>query len=96
MGLGLLITWLLHARVGMQVVVDLQTDQPNASIADTSPLISVIIPARNEQRNIQRCIQALLNQTYPNYEIIVVDDRSSDATPQILARLAAWLIRACG
>lgn len=86
--MGLLITWLLHARAGMQIVVDHLTDPVNASISTPLPLISVIIPARDEQRNIQRCIQALLNQTYPSYEIIIVDDRSSDATPQILDQLA--------
>ncbi len=88
LGVGLLITWLLHARAGMQIVVDHLTDPVNASISTPLPLISVIIPARDEQRNIQRCIQALLNQTYPSYEIIIVDDRSSDATPQILDQLA--------
>ena len=61
---------------------------PKVPLAELPPLISVIIPARNEQRNIRRCIQALLSQTYPNFEIIVVDDRSTDETPQILAELA--------
>jgi chlorobactene glucosyltransferase len=88
LGWGLIITWLLHARAGMQIVVDLQTDPPNVSKSTPLPLISVIIPARDEQRNIQRCIQALLSQTHPRYEIIIVDDRSSDATPHILAQLA--------
>jgi chlorobactene glucosyltransferase len=53
------------------------------------PLISVIVPARNEAANIERCVRSLLTQTYPNLEIIVIDDGSSDATPEILARLAA-------
>ncbi|MEJ5225659.1 MAG: glycosyltransferase family 2 protein, partial [Anaerolineales bacterium] len=38
---------------------------------------------------IRRCVEALLAQTYPNYEVIVLDDRSTDATPRILAELAA-------
>jgi chlorobactene glucosyltransferase len=60
------------------------TDEiPNA------PLISVIVPARNEAANIERCIRALLAQTYPNLEIIAIDDGSADTTPEILARLAA-------
>jgi chlorobactene glucosyltransferase len=49
----------------------------------------VIVPARNEARYIRRCAQALLAQTYPNLELIVVDDRSTDATPAILAELQA-------
>ena len=58
-------------------------------LAGTPPLISVIIPARNEERNIQACLVAVLAQSYPNYEIIVVDDRSDDGTACILAGIAA-------
>ena len=71
----------------MNVVVDPQTSPPESILPESLPLISVIIPARNEQRNIRRCIQGLLSQTYPNIEIIVVDDRSTDGTPQILEEL---------
>ncbi len=56
---------------------------------ETGPLISVCVPARNEERNIRRCVEALLAQTYPNFEIIVLDDRSTDATGEILRRIAA-------
>jgi len=53
-----------------------------------APFISVCVPVRNEERNIGRCVEALLAQTYPNFEIIVLDDRSTDATPEILNNLA--------
>ncbi len=59
-----------------------------AELPDAPPL-SVIVPARNEERTIERCVRSLLAQTLPDYELIVVDDRSDDATPAILARLAA-------
>lgn len=52
------------------------------------PLISVIVPARNEERNLPRLLPSLLGQKYPNYEVIVVDDQSTDATPNILAEWA--------
>src|SRR2546430_9446218 len=48
------------------------------------PLVSIIVPARNEERNIRRCVESLLEQSYPNYEVIVVDDGSTDGTPNIL------------
>src|SRR5262245_52212283 len=54
-----------------------------------APLISVIVPARNEAANIERCVRSLLAQSYPDLEIIAIDDGSTDATPAILARLAA-------
>jgi len=52
------------------------------------PFASVIVPARNEERNLPRLIPSLLRQRYPNYEVIVVDDQSTDDTPRILADFA--------
>ncbi|MGQ9612031.1 glycosyltransferase [Chloroflexus sp.] len=52
------------------------------------PLISILIPARNEERGIGRCVQGALAQRYPHIEVIVVDDGSTDRTPAILADLA--------
>jgi chlorobactene glucosyltransferase len=73
----------------MQIVVD-TTHAPGkgTSPGQEAPPISVIIPARDEGRNIRHCVQALLAQTYPNYEVIVVDDRSTDDTLPILTALA--------
>ncbi len=53
------------------------------------PLVSVIVPLRNEERNARRCIESLLSQTYPNFEVITVDDRSTDNTLNILMELAS-------
>jgi cellulose synthase/poly-beta-1,6-N-acetylglucosamine synthase-like glycosyltransferase len=53
------------------------------------PLVSLIVAARDEEVLIERCVRSLLDTQYPNREIIVIDDQSNDATPQILARLAA-------
>ncbi|NLW09079.1 MAG: glycosyltransferase [Firmicutes bacterium] len=52
------------------------------------PFVSILVPARNEERNIEKCINSLLQQDYPNYEIIVLDDESEDRTWEILSRLA--------
>lgn len=62
---------------------------PTDEIPKVAPPISVIVPTRDEAANIERCIRSLLAQTYPYLEIIVIDDGSTDATPAILARLAA-------
>lgn len=54
------------------------------------PRVSVLLPARNEeQRILADCVRSLLNQTYKNYEIIAVNDRSTDRTGEILRGLAA-------
>lgn len=50
-----------------------------------TPLVSVIIPARDEERSIERTVRAMLAQTYPALELIVVNDRSTDRTGEILA-----------
>lgn len=51
--------------------------------------LSVIVPVYNREDQIAHCIQTLVNQTYPNIEIIVINDGSTDATGQILAGLKA-------
>ena len=53
------------------------------------PFVSVIVPARNEERSIARCLESLLAQDYADFEVVVVDDQSSDATPEIIAALGA-------
>ena len=55
----------------------------------SGPFVSVVVPARNEERSIARCVASLLAQDYADYEVIVVDDDSSDATAAIVATQAA-------
>jgi chlorobactene glucosyltransferase len=50
-----------------------------------APLVSLIVPARDEERTIERAVRAFLAQTYQQLEVIVVNDRSTDATGAILA-----------
>ena len=53
-----------------------------------TPLVSVIVPARNEEQNIERCVRSLLDQDYPNLEVTVVNDNSTDNTLAILKGIA--------
>ena len=74
-------TWF---RVRNSRSLDSESDIP----PESPPLVSVIVPARNEAHNIAPCVTSILATTYPNLELIVVDDSSTDGTPQI-ARDAA-------
>jgi chlorobactene glucosyltransferase len=53
------------------------------------PLVSVLIPMRNEEENAARCLDGLRNQLYKNYEILVLNDNSTDKTGIILDRISA-------
>ncbi|HKT38662.1 MAG TPA: glycosyltransferase, partial [Ktedonobacterales bacterium] len=55
---------------------------------DEAPLISILVPARNEERSIAQCVESLAQQDYPHCEIIVLDDQSEDQTATIVADLA--------
>jgi chlorobactene glucosyltransferase len=76
-----LITWL---RLRNSRSLDDVSDAPPPN----PPLVTVIVPARNEARNIERCVTSILAATYPNIELIVVDDSSTDNTCDV-ARKAA-------
>ncbi len=52
------------------------------------PKVSILVPARDEERNIEGCIRSLLSQDYPDFDVLVLDDGSSDQTGNILARMA--------
>ena len=47
-------------------------------------LISVIVPAYNAEKCIKRCLNSIMNQTYRNLQIIVINDGSADGTKKIL------------
>jgi chlorobactene glucosyltransferase len=51
------------------------------------PFVSIIVPARNEEDNIKKCLMSLLSQSYPNFEVIAIDDNSTDTTLQIMNKI---------
>lgn len=84
--LGLLVINLLT----LPTLAQDEADAPKPEIDHRQlPLVSILVPARNEAANIAACVRSLLGQDYPRFELLVLDDQSEDATGAILARLAA-------
>ncbi|MFN2572795.1 MAG: glycosyltransferase family 2 protein [Gemmatimonadales bacterium] len=83
-------SWLLAAPwIAMLVMVLYRYATRRPRLRDyaplqAGPLVSVIIPARNEARNIERCVRSILATDYSPIEVIVVDDRSTDGTAEIV------------
>jgi len=59
-----------------------------APMPNAFPLVSVIVPAKNESKKIRASLRSLLAQDYPNFEVIVINDRSDDETGEIIDELA--------
>jgi len=55
----------------------------------TAPRVSVLVPARNEEKNIGACLEGLLKQDYANLEILVLDDNSADNTAAIVRQFSS-------
>ena len=67
----------------------LESFDRTTSVSHRSPKVSVILPARNEGRYIARCLDSLLGQDYRNFEIIAINDSSTDETGEIMKAYAA-------
>jgi glycosyltransferase involved in cell wall biosynthesis len=89
-GAALGATWLYHtiaASLGIPKIADLTQQQFAVPAAADLPRVSIIVPARNEAAMIETAVRSLLTIDYQDYELVVVDDRSEDATGEILDRL---------
>jgi chlorobactene glucosyltransferase len=62
-------------------------DRTGEDAGVTPPLVSIMVPARNEARNIEACVRALLAQDYPRCQLLVLDDRSEDGTADLIRAL---------
>jgi chlorobactene glucosyltransferase len=82
---GGLVLFMLNLFLNLRL---LKRPSPDSRPPELAPLISVMVPARDEEANIETCLRSLTSQDYPNFEILVIDDHSSDNTAAIVRRLA--------
>lgn len=71
----------------------MQTVSPHASVASSEPYISVIVPVHNGRLQLPRCLEALRESTFDSFEVICVDDCSTDNTRDIIERFGARYLR---
>ncbi len=82
--------WLLQLYLSLRIIKSvLLLEKLNCHKLARWPRVSVIIPARNEAETIERAMQYRLQNSYPNIEILLIDDRSTDRTPEIVDKIAA-------
>src|SRR5580698_3844231 len=84
---------IVEAALGMPSVADVSRPEwdRNPVAAAGNPLVSIIVPARNEEESIEQALRTLLALDYDNYEVIAVNDRSTDRTGEIMERVAGDL-----
>lgn len=92
-GVILALAWasrIFDAALGMPSVADVSRPEwdRNPVLPAGNPRVSVIVPARNEEETIEPCLRSLLSLDYDNYEVIAVNDRSTDRTGEIMERVA--------
>ena len=81
-----LVIFMLNLALNLRSLKKLRCDEKSP---EPAPLISVLIPARDEEENIATCLESLQKQDYPNFEILVLDDNSSDNTATIVEQTVA-------
>jgi|LSQX01.2.fsa_nt_gb chlorobactene glucosyltransferase len=70
-------------------LIYLKSPSLDSKMPKNAPMVSVLIPARNEEDKIAQCLETLLRQDYLAYEILVLDDESTDSTAGIVKQFAA-------
>lgn len=98
--MGLLLAWLWidrlrDARRGARTLADISKPEWDArevagrGAGASFPRLAIIVPARNEEEKVEQGLSSLLQLDYPNYEVIAINDRSTDATGPLMQRVAA-------
>ena len=81
-----LVIFMLNLTLNLRSLKTLRCDE---KVPEPAPLISVLVPARDEELNIATCLESLQKQDYPNFEVLVLDDNSSDNTATLVEQIAA-------
>jgi chlorobactene glucosyltransferase len=86
--IGVTIFLLVILAIELSNLVVLQRIERTGKKSGITPKVSVLVPARNEENNIAACIKSVLQQNYTNFELIVLDDGSTDNTLEVTRQVA--------
>ena len=81
-----LLSFLLNLILNLR---SLKIPRGDSKIPEPAPLVSILVPARDEEENIESCLESLRKQDYPNFEVLVLDDNSVDNTANIVEQMSA-------
>jgi cellulose synthase/poly-beta-1,6-N-acetylglucosamine synthase-like glycosyltransferase len=90
-GLALALIWFVpvfQAALHISSVADLTQPEWKAPEGAALPSLTIVVPARNEEADIEPALRSILHLNYPNYKVVAVNDRSTDSTGEIMERLA--------
>jgi len=90
-GLTLALIWsvpVIQAALHISSVADLTQPEWETQEDATLPSLTIVVPARNEQADVEPALKSLLHLNYPNYQVVAINDRSTDSTGEIMERLA--------
>ena len=80
---------LLEAHFGVPKVMDIARPEWNRKRPGHGPRVSIIVPARNEEAHIEQMLLQLLQLDYDNYEVVAINDRSTDRTGEAMERVVS-------
>lgn len=90
-GIFLAVMWVWRvadAAIGMRTISDVASPAWDRPAPANAPRVSIIVPARDEEEQVESGLRSLTQLDWPNYEVIAINDRSSDRTPQIMEHVA--------
>jgi len=91
LGIFLCVLWawrVADAGIGMRSISDIASPAWDRPVPPNAPRVSIIVPARDEEGAIESALRSLVQLDWPNYEVIAIDDRSTDRTSQIMEHVA--------
>ncbi len=80
--------WIRFIWIALQLDLLIRKLSKTEKFSRPLPRVSIVVPARNEADHIDQCLSALQNQDYPNLEILLVNDRSTDRTGEVMKKYA--------